>query len=226
MDTGETDSASNIPMTLPEKAVEEVQKFYKGGAKLRAYYRLNGEVIWFREWNPQGVLIVENGLKDGYRHGPYRSYHNNGQLNEERFYVNNVEHGIARQYDYDGKLIGSYSMHFGTGVDLWYQEKGVLSEEREYVDGAVHGFERWYFMDGKTLFQESHFKQGIEHGIFRDWNSKGGMCRGYPRYFVNGQRVTKRQYLKACETDDSLPRFREIDQINRREPLKPEAVFE
>jgi hypothetical protein len=90
---------------------------------------------------------------------------------------------------------------------LWFQAAGVLSEEREYRDGQRHGYERWWCADNQTVGEESHYWHGIEHGIFRQWNAQRRLRRGYPRYFVQGQRVTKRQYVRACHHDPTLPPF-------------------
>ena len=96
------------------------------------------------------------------------------------------EHGETRQYDENGVQIGSYIMDHGTGVDLWFQSPGVLSEEREYRDGQRHGYERWWRDDNQTIGEESHFWNGIEHGIFRRWNRQRKLSRGYPQYFIHG----------------------------------------
>jgi hypothetical protein len=121
---------------------------------------------------------------------------------------------LARQYA-DGKLIGSYRMKHGTGVDLWYWSKGCLAEERYYQDGKRHGFERWWG-DNKTVWQESHFHMDLEHGIFREWNSEGKLRRGFPQYFIQGRKVTRRKYLSAATSDATLPRFAEKDNSPRR----------
>jgi hypothetical protein len=52
-------------------------------------------------------------------------------------------------------------------------------------------------------------KRAIEHGVFRAWNARGRLRRGYPQYFVDGKRVRKRRYLKGSAADPSLPPFRE-----------------
>ena len=73
-----------------------------------------------------------------------------------------------------------------------------------------HGYERWWYGDNKTIWSEQHFQDGQSHGIYREWNGLS-LRRGFPRYYANGQKVNKRQYLKACEQDPSLPEFSEAD---------------
>lgn len=122
---------------------------------------------------------------------------------------------------YDGKVIGSYTMKRGTGIDLWKQEtypghSAYLSEARYIKDGNWHGFEWWLNEDQKTVQKENHFWENLQHGITREWNNQGRVKRGYPKYWVRNVRVTKRQYLKAQTKDPSLPPYREVDNLPRR----------
>jgi antitoxin component YwqK of YwqJK toxin-antitoxin module len=166
---------------------------------------------------------IEGTLRDGALHGPWRRYYPDGQLLHETAYVVGKEHGTARQYDESGNLIGSYQMDHGTGLDLWYSAAGVLAEERGYRDGERHGYERWWNEDNRTVFEEGHFWRGEPHGIMRQWIAQGRLRRGYPQYFVHGNRVTKRHYQRACLADPTLPAWRAEDDQPQR-PL-PEAMF-
>jgi hypothetical protein len=58
---------------------------------------------------------------------------------------------------------------------------------------------------------------GEYHGIERRWNHRRKLHRGYPKYWVRGEAVTKRQYLKAAKSDKTLPRFRSRDNSPRRQ---------
>lgn len=198
-------------LVIPENAVEEIAGYWESGAKQSAYYKVAAHPVAYRWWSEEGVLLIEHGLHGDQRHGPYRDWHDNGVLSSESFYIEGKEHGAAKQYDPEGNLIGTYEMHHGTGADLWYDSPGVLSEERYYQDGMRHGFERWWNFDNATVWQEQHFREGVEHGIAREWNHAGRIRRGFPQYYVNGKRVTKRQYLMASERDPSLPIFREAE---------------
>ena len=114
-------------------------------------------------------------------------------------------------------------MEHGTGTDLWYCAPGVLSEEREYLNGNRHGYERWWNSDNQTVYEESHFQIDINHGIFRQWNNHGKLRRGYPQYFVAGERMTKCQYERACLKDSTLPPFLASDNQPMRQ-LPAEVV--
>jgi hypothetical protein len=65
--------------------------------------------------------------------------------------------------------------------------------------------------DETSVFMERHFQRGVLHGIRRDWNVHGRLRRGYPKYYVRGEQVCKRQYVRAAAADPTLPPFRVED---------------
>jgi len=144
--------------------------------------------------------------------------------------VNGLEHGTARQWAADGTLVGEYHMDHGTGLDLWWTEDSEgywrLSEARYVQRGARHGFEWWVNEDQVTLSSEGHYWGGQPHGILREWNAAGRLRRGFPQYWVQGVKVTKRRYQRAAERDATLPRWRaEDDAPGRRFPAEVEAAL-
>jgi antitoxin component YwqK of YwqJK toxin-antitoxin module len=192
---------------IPDTAQEVIHETWETGAKKSAFCYQDAQRIGYRSWSASGCLDMEYGINDGKMHGAFRTWHENGQLCEHAFYEHGKEHGITKQYDETGRLLGSYAMEHGTGIDLWFVEPGIVTVERHYQYGVRHGYERWWTGDNQTISQESHFWQGCEHGIFRHWNAAGRLRRGYPSYFVGGQRVTTRQYERACRTDPTPPVF-------------------
>jgi hypothetical protein len=82
--------------------------------------------------------------------------------------------------------------------------------------GHRHGFEWWINEDQASVHHELHWREDIAHGIERCWKLKGRLRRGYPKYFVAGQQVIRRQYIKAAARDASLPPFRMAENRPRR----------
>src|SRR5262249_7219402 len=142
-----------------------------------------------------------------------------GQLLSAEPYENGVPHGTAYQWASDGRLLGTYTLEHGTGLDLWRQawEDGrvYLAEVHSIRNGLSHGFEWWFFV-GRRLRRERHWQEGTLHGIEREWNFSGGLRRGFPRYWVRGERVTKAKYLKASVVDSTLPAFDVKDNLPYR----------
>lgn len=188
-----------------------------------ATFELDGKIVGERTWDLRGDLDSEWGIKDGRRHGPQRR-RTDGVLTFETNWVDGKEHGIARQYWDDGRPLGTYKMVHGTGVDLWRCNlTGKLSEEWHWTDGEMDGLVRFWNDDEKTIWEEKHCKASVEHGIFREWNDKGRLRRGFPQYYINGKKVRKREYLTGCKRDETLPAFREEDN-NWHRPLPAEYL--
>ena len=205
--------------SIPEEAREKITQKHGNGARKRAEYFLGKELVGFREFYRDNTPEGEYSFRNGVPHGWEYRWSTPGELTSAESRENGVVHGTAYQWGRDGRLIGSYTIDHGTGIDLWREEledgRVNLSEAYQYVDGRRHGFE-WHFMNG-DLSDEKHWMQGILHGIERSWNSKGGLSRGYPRYWINDERVTKAKYVRAALKDDQLPPFRLEDNQCLRE---------
>jgi hypothetical protein len=215
--------------SIPKAARERVTAtFVTGPQRYKAECILNGKVVGIRYFHETGELEYECPLKNGLAHGiEYRS-DVPGELLSAEPYSNGLPHGTARQWSKDGKLIGTYTMQHGTGIDLWWCESfenglPYLSEARYVKGGTRHGFDWWLNEDQKSVWEERHFRNDQMHGIERSWNWQGRLRRGYPRYWVNGARITKRQYLRARAKDPTLPPFRKTD--NRPQRRFPAEVI-
>lgn len=145
----------------------------------------------------------------GRAHGLEREWHPSGRLRYEARYRQGLQHGLQRQWDARGRLLVRTRFVAGTGLDLYCGDPDSprITESRELVAGERHGFERRW-SEGK-LFAEQHFQHGLEHGISRRWTLSGRLERGHPRYFVRGERVDRRAYVRACASDETLPVLRE-----------------
>ena len=196
--------------------------FYENRTAKRSEYYVEGKLIGIRTFHPNGKVEMEEGYKVGKLHGNSYRFDDPGVLLFSTQYVEGLEHGTGYQWARDGRIIGSYEMEYGSGFDLWFDESYddledrsvILSEAREYVDGLLNGYE-WWFSDGK-IYIEQHYHKGELSGIERNWNDKGNLTRGCPRYWIEGLKVSRIQYLKALKTETHLPPFRiEDNQLER-----------
>jgi hypothetical protein len=209
---------------IPSGAVEQLVSAYRkeGGC---IYYRimdclLDGRLVGRRAYTQDGNLVIETPLKDGQKHGREFTWNEDGTLLSVEPYVKDQIHGTAKQYGHHGKLIGTYTVIHGTGFDLWRQEgedgSVSISEIHCLREGLPHGYEWWFTTEQGALWHERHWRAGEYHGIERVWSSRGELSRGYPKYWIAGRAVSKRKYLKAAQTDKTLPAFREKDNSIRR----------
>lgn len=220
----------NYRSFIPRAAQERIVATYvTGPQKYKAEYILNDEIVGVRYFKENGDLMSETPLKNGLIHGIQYLF-DQGWLEFSEPYHKGLAHGTAKQWSEEGDLIGTYTMRHGTGLDLWRCKRNwgngslFLAEARYFKDGHIHGFEWWINEDQKSVNHERHFSEDQYHGIERVWNSEGRLTRGYPKYWIKGRQVTKRQYIKECARDSFLPQFREKDNLPRRRFPKEVAI--
>jgi hypothetical protein len=185
-------------------------------------YLVGRSIVGCRQFDTDGELLLDSGVHRGRRHGREYRLDLPGKLLSATAYRNGVEHGLARQWSDDGRLIGTYRMRNGTGVDLWWQEtwakprRPYLAEVRFMLKGRRHGFEWWLNQDQRSVYQERHWSDDDEHGIEREWDHKGRLRPGFPKFYVRGSRMTRQAYEREQNNDPSLPAYRIEDNRARR----------
>jgi antitoxin component YwqK of YwqJK toxin-antitoxin module len=216
---------SDIPAGVTERTVKEFSedKFGMGGIvhlEVRECIK-DGKVVGERLYDGQGRLQIERPLKNRKKHGREIYFNDDGTILLIEPYADGKIHGTARQYDRKGRIVGTYAMVHGTGYDVWRNQNAggpiYVSEIHSMADGIPHGVEWWLNEDQKSVHEEKHWYEGSYHGIEREWHRSGKLMRGYPKYWVHGEAVTKRQYVQAAQKDPTLPPFRLKDNSPWRE---------
>jgi hypothetical protein len=213
---------------IPDGATERViQKYNRNMGLIRLERRectFNGELVGYRCYDDKGRLQIETPLEAGKKHGREIHWNDDGTLNFIEPYSHGKMHGAAKQYE-NGRVIGTYKMVHGTGYDVWRNQIAdgpvYVSEIHSMRDGMSHGFEWWLNDDQKSVHEEKHWYEGTYHGIEREWHWSGKLRRGYPKYWIGGEAVTKRQYVRAARKDPTLPPFHVKENSPRRKfPLE------
>ena len=206
--------------SISKAAIERVVERHPDGSRKHVECLVNKDLVGKREYGEAGVLEWEIPFRGGKMHGRHYRWDADGEMGSVEPYKDGVAHGVAKQW-HQGRLLGTYRMVNGTGLDLWWgacsaDEDIVLTEARYLRDGCRHGFEWWIEFDQRSVYEERHCRAGALHGIERVWNSAGRLCRGYPKYWVDGVQVRKRRYLTASRKDQSLPAFKDEDNVPLR----------
>lgn len=210
--------------SIPSGARPRIVLRHPNGGRARVEYSVGKTVVGYREFDDDGALMVDCGLRSGRPHGTMYRIDPPGKLLSATPYKNGLEHGLARQWSDAGQLVGSYRMRNGTGIDLWWLEtwtrprRQYLAEVHFMLKGCPHGYEWWVNENQRSVWQERHWSNGELHGIERKWDMKGRLERGFPKFYVRGRRVTRQSYERALLKDSSLPVFRPEDE-------KPERKF-
>jgi hypothetical protein len=69
-----------------------------------------------------GRIHTESRERAGNLHGAYRVWHRNGPLAEELRYRHGLMHGVSRDWDETGRLLGSFTMVKGSGLQRYWHE--------------------------------------------------------------------------------------------------------
>jgi hypothetical protein len=211
--------------SIPKNAREVVQDRHENGAIKETFYFVGEQKVGKRWWHENGEIEGEYGLKDDRKHGTEFHFNDSGALTFMEPFRNGKIHGTARQWSQiDGRLLITYTIRHGVGIDLWCDDDGSLAEVHYMPDDGEVGHIQWWNRDNETVFLEQYYVLGYSfHGISREWNDNGRLSRGFPQYLVNGKKVTKRQYIRACQSDRLLIPFRPEDNEPYRE-LPPEYL--
>jgi antitoxin component YwqK of YwqJK toxin-antitoxin module len=203
--------------------VEVIEGRHPNGTKQVACYVIDGEKVGCREWDEDGQLLAEVPMRGGVRHGNVAYFYPGGQLEEMQPYRHGQMHGTGRQWSEDGRLLVTWQLNRGTGLDLWCDSgTGTLAEEHYWPREGGLGYGRDWNVDEKTIHEEYFYALGRGyHGVWREWAGRGGLRRGFPHFYVNDRKVSKLQYLKACQGDPTLPPYRpEEDDPHRALPAE------
>ncbi|WP_257458119.1 toxin-antitoxin system YwqK family antitoxin [Archangium lipolyticum] len=117
----------------------------------------------------RGVFCVKNVTDTGMpiAHGPYMSFHANGQK----------------------KAVGQHVDGAQSGMWTFYDENGVKTEEIEFSGANYHGKRVQYFSNGKPRVVEQYVK-GKRNGLVQEF-SEDGKLRSQTQYNDGHQVVAK-----------------------------------
>lgn len=135
-----------------------------------------------RRYYPDGTLKDEITYLNGLPNGVTRRWHPNGVLAMEIPTKMGEVQGVVRQWNRTGKLLGSYEIKDGNGLQMLWAENGQLIGEIPLLDGKMTGRQRAWFEDGDLAGAQ---------------------------YWIEGRKVSKRKYLESCRENPRLPRYDE-----------------
>ena len=144
----------------------------KKHGKCRQYAK-DGRIIAFKKYK-EGVIFSTEKFnrfnKQGNKTGVWKEFYENLIISEEGPWVDGLKHGIFRSYDKRGDLINLVKYEFGK-----------IIEDEEILDPIE--VIRLYHPNGQCS-EETVYKNGIKHGVFREFNTSGKITDG--GYFDQG----------------------------------------
>ncbi|MDR2084010.1 MAG: hypothetical protein LBP67_03345 [Bacteroidales bacterium] len=157
----------------------------KSGNQTYAGNYVNGkkEGCWVH-YNEKDLLRDVTEYKNDKKNGVAVTLNNQGSLEMEEHYVDDVYHGEIRKYLRGNYLneITTYNMGVKEGpYKRYYTDKPtVLMEEVNYVNGNKNGISKWYNNEGKLLAEYSY-----SNGRFQGKNIL---------YYDNGKKMSEEEY--------------------------------
>jgi antitoxin component YwqK of YwqJK toxin-antitoxin module len=99
----------------------------------------------------EGFYYIDDLGETTLRHGKWRFYDREGELQEERSYYKNQLHGEVVLYFSNGKKnsIGYFKNDIQDSVFREWDETGVLRQEGQYLEGQPTVIWNYFYRDGK-----------------------------------------------------------------------------
>lgn len=106
---------------------------------------------------------IEFEVVDGFKHGMFRTYYENGNLEMEGFINQNKNDSLWKYYYPEGQIEseGYFVNDKADGKWVWYYPSGKVRERAEYKKAKRNGKLIMYDEDGKIV-SEKIFNDGIE----------------------------------------------------------------
>lgn len=110
---------------------------------------------------PNGKPYTSETFIDGYKNGPYKIWHGNGNLYQEGITINGKNDGLYQEFYETGEL--KYEYHYSKGKKIgawksWY-ENGQMWTKRDFNYDQLHGKVLVWDTDG-TLTKEYTYTNG------------------------------------------------------------------
>ena len=131
---------------------ESGQQFVEG--------KINGENI---QWYENGIIMNKYFRKDGKLEGEYKEWYENGNL-------------WIKTSHKDNKVYGNYELYFPSGTlhQSMFCLDGLIKKDHSFfkIDGEFKQF--W---ENGNLWVNCHYKNGILHGEYKEWDSQQNMVK-------------------------------------------------
>lgn len=111
--------------------------------------------------------------------GALREWHPNGLLAWEVPHRKGLKHGVCKQWNDQGVLLGTYEAKNGTGPSKCWHPNGQLKLEMFTI-------------------------RGVPNGPVRKWNEAGALLD--ETFYIDGRKVSEEEYQRACRQTPVLPR--------------------
>ena len=162
------------------------QNIGQEGDSLLNYTDINGlrQGLWKKKY-ANGALLYEAYFVDNKPVGDFKKYDKTGYLTVLMVYDKNGEYARATFYHSNGKPagIGNYQEKNKDSIWNYYDEGGILYLQESYKNGINHGAFK-HFNSQKALVEETYWKDGVKDGSWK-------------KFFQDGKIMWESTYVKG-----------------------------
>jgi antitoxin component YwqK of YwqJK toxin-antitoxin module len=161
-----TDGIKNgISIVIDKKGHLISQEFYKNG-------ELDGLSIHFNGYSemPSSEINYRKGKKNGLS----RTYYDNGKIQEESTYKEDIKTGTTKWFNKSGKRVAEYNYVNGLfqGLQTTFYDSDTIQSTTEYSNNIQNGQYREYYRNGIMKLQ-GEYVNGTKEGPWIDYDELG-----------------------------------------------------
>ena len=162
-----------ITLYLIKLTIAAVKNEYKRLIKKEKHFNDGRHLEYFEDKKRQAKFELH--IINGERHGSYKSYFINGQIEVDCNYINGELDGIYKSYFINGQIKKDCNYINGKrhGFYKTYYDNGNLKNQLHYNNDTLDEDERFHsFYDNKAKYREGNFG---ENGLVKEYFKNGGL---------------------------------------------------
>jgi len=126
-------------------------------------------------YDSKGRITARWFQKEGFKHGEFKTFYVNDQLNEHVFYEKGHMNGAYVKKYRTGELektVSNYNNGRVDGTETTFYKNGKREKTVKYINGFLHGvYQTFYRNENKTV--ETEYRNDRQHGIRRKFFENG-----------------------------------------------------
>jgi antitoxin component YwqK of YwqJK toxin-antitoxin module len=150
---------------------------------------LHGQVISYSQFTESPVTEAE--YANGKKTGLYRQYYDNGKIQEETWFKDDLKAGLSRWNNKNGQRLAEYNYKANNfdGLQKTFYENDSIQTINHFKDNVLSGEIREYYRNGK-LKLTGNYLNGLKDGTFTEYNELGKVEK--VTRFKNGEETVKK----------------------------------
>jgi len=155
---------------------EPIREFDEQGQKISEYMmdceeQLHGHYL---TWHSNGQLQTDCYYVHGELDGEIKQFYSSGKMKSHGVYQDRLRHGLFSEWSEEGELLfeGVFNKGEKEGAFIERYLNGQLKLCRNFMHSCFHGDQSAWYEDG-LLHWEQCYDEGKAEGLWRVWNEKG-----------------------------------------------------